>query len=253
MSDTNATRVIKKEDVERNTPGNPVEIPYVQIQEESTDRGQIGIKLPNGTKISVTEIHRTANKELFLMHSIAADRSLHDLGLTPKAKKYETAIKKVLIIMKDNQQSEPVQDAVEDQAKRAAYDKAKTRMDKLVEKRNETVLKMFTTLKSYMHESIRPTFEDIILQKMETTPWIDLQGNTMNEACEYTLAGYKMCWMFFYAYRFPTGCSRTATQLHAIQVEEAQGITCTCVCRTSSADEQLHRIPAMSVLQCTGH
>ena len=51
MSDTSATWAIKKEDVERNTPGNPVEIPYVQIQEESTERGLIGIKLPNGTKI----------------------------------------------------------------------------------------------------------------------------------------------------------------------------------------------------------
>jgi hypothetical protein len=99
--------------------------------------------------------------------------------------------------MKNNQQPEPVQGAVEDQAKRKAYDTAKTRFDKLVEIRNRTVLKMFTTFKSYMHESIRPTFEDIILQKMETTPWIDLQGNTNDEACEYTLAGYKMCWMFF--------------------------------------------------------
>ena len=87
MSDTSTTRAIKKEDVERNTPGNPVEIPYVQIQEESTVRGTIVIKLPNGTKISVTEIHRTANKELFLMHSIAADRSLHDLGLRPRPRR----------------------------------------------------------------------------------------------------------------------------------------------------------------------
>jgi hypothetical protein len=98
MSDTSATQAIKKEDVERNTPGNPVEIPNVPVQEESTERGQIGIKLPNGTKINVTEIHLTANKELFIMHSIAADRSLHDLGLTPKAKRCEAVIKKALII-----------------------------------------------------------------------------------------------------------------------------------------------------------
>ena len=70
----------------------------------------------------MTEIQRTANKELFLMHSIAADRSLQDLGLTSKAKKCEAAIKKVLIIMKDNYQPEPVQGAVEDQAKRTTYD-----------------------------------------------------------------------------------------------------------------------------------
>ena len=139
--------------------------------------------------------------------------------------------------MKDNQQPEPVQGAVEDQAKRAAYDAAKTRLDKLVKIRNKTVLKMFTTLKSYMHESIRPTFEDIILQKMETTPWIDLQGNTMDEACEYTFSRIQNVMGVFYAYRFPTGCSRTATPLHAVQVEEAQGITRTCVCRTTSADE----------------
>jgi hypothetical protein len=94
------------------------------------------------------EIHRTANKELFLMHSIAADRSLHDLGLTPKAKKCEAVIKKVLIIMKDNYQPEPVQGAVEDQAKRKAYDAAKAQFDKVVKIRNKTVLKMFTTLKT---------------------------------------------------------------------------------------------------------
>jgi hypothetical protein len=41
---------------------------------------------------------------LFIMHSIAADRSLHDLGLTPKAKRCEAVIKKALIIMKENYQ-----------------------------------------------------------------------------------------------------------------------------------------------------
>ena len=92
------------------------------------------------------------------MHSIAADRSLQDLGLTSKAKKCEAAIKKVLIIMKDNYQPEPVQGAVEDQAKRTTYDAAEAQFDKLVKIRNKTVVKMFTTFKSYMHESIRPTF-----------------------------------------------------------------------------------------------
>ena len=50
---------------------------------------------------------------------------------------------------------------------------------------------MLTTL------NIRPTFEDIILQKMETTPWINLQGIEVDTPCEYTLEAYKMCWMFF--------------------------------------------------------
>jgi hypothetical protein len=50
---------MRREQVERNTPGNPMEIPYVPVTEELTERGTIGIKLPNGTKINVTEIHCT--------------------------------------------------------------------------------------------------------------------------------------------------------------------------------------------------
>jgi hypothetical protein len=134
MSDTSVTRTVRKEDVERNTPGNPVEIPYVPVQEESTERGQIGIKLPNGTKINVTEIHRTANKELFILHSIAADRSLHDLGLTPKAKKCEAIIKKCLVTMKENYQPEPVQGATEDPVKKEAYDTLKRGMTRWLRK-----------------------------------------------------------------------------------------------------------------------
>lgn len=149
------------------------------------------------------------------MHSIAADRSLHDLGLTPKAKKCELMIKKALMLMKENYQPEPVQGAREDQAKRAAYDSAKTQRDKIVKIRNKTVVKMFTTLKGYMHETIRPIFEEIIQQKMETTPWIDLQGNTVDEACEYTLAGYKICWMFFMRTVFQQDAAEQ--QLHYMQ------------------------------------
>jgi hypothetical protein len=57
-----------------------------------------------------------------------------------------------------------------DPDKTEAYDTAKARHDKAVKKRDKTVDKMLTTLKGYMHESIRPTFEDIILQKMKKTP-----------------------------------------------------------------------------------
>ena len=169
MSETSATRTVRKEEVERNTMGYTIEIPYVQVQEEPTERGVVTITLPNRTKINVTEIHRTANKELFIRHSIAAERSLHDLGLTPKAIKCENIIKRCLVTMKKNYQPEPVQGATLDPDKKEAYDIAKARHDKAVKKRDETVDKMLTTLKSFMHESIRPTFEDIILKKMKTT------------------------------------------------------------------------------------
>ena len=107
MSDTSVPRSVRREDVERNTPGNPVEIPYVQVPEELTERGTIGIKLPNGTKIGMMEIHRTANKEMFLMPLVAGDRSLHDFGFYLKARKCETIIKKCVVILKENHQQEP--------------------------------------------------------------------------------------------------------------------------------------------------
>jgi hypothetical protein len=133
--------------VERNTVGYTIEIPYVQVQEESTERGVITIKLPNEAKINVTEIHCTANKENFLMHSVAAERSLNDLGFTPKAMKCENMIKKCLVLMKKHYQPEPVQGAEVDPDKKEAYDTAKVRHDKAVKKRDKTVDKMLTTLK----------------------------------------------------------------------------------------------------------
>jgi hypothetical protein len=183
MSETGATRTVRKEDVERNTMGHTIEIPYVPVQEESTERGTITMTLPNKAKINVTEIHITANKEKFLMHLTAGERSLNDLGLIPKAMKCENTIKKCLVLMKRHYQPEPVQGAVVDPDKKEAYDLAKARHDKAVKKRDETVDKMLTTLKSYMHESIRPTFEEIILKKMKTTPWVNLQGNEVDTPC----------------------------------------------------------------------
>ena len=103
MTDTSVTRAVRKEEVERNTVGYTIEIPYVQVQEESTERGLITIKLPNEAKINVTEIHITANKENFVMHSVAGERSLNDLGLIPKAEKCENIIKDQLVIMRKNE------------------------------------------------------------------------------------------------------------------------------------------------------
>ena len=58
MTETSLNKTVRREDVKRNIPGNVlVKIPYVAVQEESTERSKISIKLPNGTKINVTEIH----------------------------------------------------------------------------------------------------------------------------------------------------------------------------------------------------
>jgi Zn-finger nucleic acid-binding protein len=108
------------------------------------ERRYISIKLPNGTKIDVTEIHITADKEKFLAHSIAADRVMQDMGYYIEAEEYEKLIEQDKVIWENNYQAEPEEDSV----KKQAYDKAKARHDKSVNKRDKLVNKMLSTLKS---------------------------------------------------------------------------------------------------------
>ena len=47
MTETSLNKTVRREDVKRNIPGNVlVKIPYVAVQEESTERSKISIKLP---------------------------------------------------------------------------------------------------------------------------------------------------------------------------------------------------------------
>ena len=81
MTDASVNRVtVRKEDVERNMLGSHNKSPYVPLLEDETERKNITVKLPDRTKISVTQVHATANKEQFLAHSIAARRAIEDLG-----------------------------------------------------------------------------------------------------------------------------------------------------------------------------
>jgi hypothetical protein len=48
MTETSVRTTVRREDVKRIIPGNvQVEIPYVPVPEESTERRYISIKLPN--------------------------------------------------------------------------------------------------------------------------------------------------------------------------------------------------------------
>jgi hypothetical protein len=138
---------------------------------------------------------RSTFKELFLMHSIAADRVMQDMGYYHEAEEYEKLIEQYKIILEENYQAEPVEGATVDSEKKRAYDKAKARHDNTVTKRDKLVKKLLSTLKSFMHESIRPNFEEIIQKKLGVESWIYLRGNEVTTPCGYTLAGYRMCWM----------------------------------------------------------
>ena len=197
MTDATTNRVVRKEDVERNMVGSHNEIPYVPLVEEELERKSIYVKLPDGTKISVTQIHATTNKEQFLSHAIAGQRAIEDLGLVAKARLCEELLSKIKKTLKKYYQSEPVQGETEDLVKRGHYDKAMTRYKTVTDKLEEIIKKILSTYKSFLHESIRPNFEEILQKKLEVAPWVNLRGEEVTTEMEYSLAAYDMCWMFF--------------------------------------------------------
>ena len=91
---------LRKEEVERNMMGSHNEIPYVPLLDQVDERKSISIKLPDGSKISVTEVHNSTNKELFLSHATAAKRAVNDLGLFSLAESYEELLNKTKKLMK---------------------------------------------------------------------------------------------------------------------------------------------------------
>jgi hypothetical protein len=102
---------------------------------------------------------------------------MHDMEHVTKVKKYkyERIIKKCMGIM------DKKQGATLDPVKKQVYNTAKARHDNVIKMRDKLVSKMLSTLKSFMHKSIRPNFifDEIIQQKLGVDSWVNLQGAKM--------------------------------------------------------------------------
>ena len=188
---------LRKEEVERNMMGSHNEIPYVPLLDQVDERKSISIKLPDSSKISVTEVHNSTNKELFLSHATAAKRAVNDLGLFALAESYEELLNKTKKLMKKNYQAEPVQGATVDEKMKDAYLLAKTKFVEHSENLEKTIKKMLSTFKGFLNDSNRPIFEEIIQKKIGNTQWVNLRGEEVTTSMGYTLAAYDMCWIFF--------------------------------------------------------
>ena len=72
MTDTKSPKVLKKEEVVKGNHGTVVELSYVPIVNEEAEATaqDVTVKLPNDTKVTITKIAHSANKELFLVRSI---------------------------------------------------------------------------------------------------------------------------------------------------------------------------------------
>jgi hypothetical protein len=98
MTDTKSVKVLKKEEVEKGNFGTVVELPYVQVVDEEAEANtqEVTVKLPNETKVTITKIAHSANKESFLVQSIVVkNHILKDLGLIAEAEGHEKEMKKV--------------------------------------------------------------------------------------------------------------------------------------------------------------
>ena len=92
MPDTKPIKGLKKEEVEKGNHGTVVELPFVEIVDEEAESTtqDVTVKLPNDTKVTITKIAHSANKESFLVQSIVVkNHVVKDLGLYAKAEVHE--------------------------------------------------------------------------------------------------------------------------------------------------------------------
>ena len=100
MMDVKSTKGLKKEEVEKGIHGTVVELPFIPIQDEEAQSTakDITVKLPNDTKTTITEIAKSANRELFLTRSIIGKKYVEkDLGLYAEAEEHEKEMEKCQI------------------------------------------------------------------------------------------------------------------------------------------------------------
>jgi len=98
--DVKSTKGLKKEEVEKGIHGTAVELPFIPIQDEEAQSTakDITVKLPNDTKTTITEIAKSANRELFLTRSIIGKKYVEkDLGLYAEAEEHEKEMEKCQI------------------------------------------------------------------------------------------------------------------------------------------------------------
>ena len=143
MTDTKSVKVLKKEEVEKRNHGTVVELPFVPIvnEEAESTTQDVTVKLPNDTKVTITKIAHSANKESFLVQSIVVKNHVaKDLGLYAEAEGHEKEMEKCQIDI-DRYCQDPEAEQ-QDQRSQQKYDKALEDYTKLEKLRDEVVKKM---------------------------------------------------------------------------------------------------------------
>ena len=198
MPDTKPIKGLKKEEVEKGNHGTVVELPFVEIVDEEAESTtqDVTVKLPNDTKVTITKIAHSANKESFLVQSIVVKNHIvKDLGLYAEAEVHEKEMEQCQIDI-DRYYQDPEDD--QDRTKSRKYDEAVEKYAKLEKSRDEVVKKMLDIFRHFTHESIRSIFDDILAAKLNTTPWVNLRGvEETEEELGCSLYAFEVIWMFW--------------------------------------------------------
>jgi hypothetical protein len=199
MTDSKSVKVLKKEEVEKGNHGTVVELPFVPIVDEEAESTtqDVTVKLPNDTKVTITKIAHSANKESFLVQSIVVKNHLvKDLGFYAEAEEHEKEMEKCQIDF-DRYYQDPEAEA-QDQRVQQKYDEALEEYARLEKLRDEVVKKMLDTFRQFIHETARNIFDDILASKLNTTPWVNLRGvEETEEELGLLLDAFEVVWMFW--------------------------------------------------------
>ena len=144
------------------------------MSDEEAESSAQDVTVKHDTKVTITKIAHSANKELFLVRSIVVKNHVSkEMGWYSEAEEHEKEMEKCQIDI-DRYYQDP--EADQDQVAQQKYDEALEEYARLEKLRDEVVKKMFDTFWQFIHETIRNIFDDILTSKVNTTPWVNLQG-----------------------------------------------------------------------------
>ena len=194
---------LRKEDVEKGMIGKVAELPYLPLIDEkaqaerSLKGNSIEVKMLNDTKKTLKICRPTANKEQFLVDTISYKDVLLELGLIESARKCTMRMEVLDQRMVKNfyDPDDPVTQV--DPVKMAACDKAAEAHNLVELKLDKIIKKMFAMFVSFLDESLRPVYNEIVATKVGVIPWTNLRGEEQTVLLRYTMEAYEMCTVFW--------------------------------------------------------
>jgi hypothetical protein len=92
---------------------------------------------------------------------------------------------------------DPDSEETVDPAKKDKFDRALKSHTKAEARKTGIVKKMFATFSSFLDESIRPVYTEIVTTKVNVAPWVNLRGEEQTTPLSYTVEAFEMCTLFW--------------------------------------------------------